>query len=422
MTPQTLIPQSINVTYNDDNKTEYSFYSRDLSKSHKCITIYKIVNIIETYPYNYNRTTDVISPKKISKIIFEGWSELRLVPNCFKKDRGLGPGDIHIKTLLNRLYRIFPEFNKLTISKNKKSKFTKYSITLNWGDLQEILKILHVDKTLFNNNRINKTNYFLNKLNSNKFHKTNKNLTSKHLESFLAAYDTFELNGDISNDIIKKILHNSGKKNITITENYLISKNEVETVFLDSIIKDFENNLSKTNSNERDWQSFLNKYAWIFVQILPYNVIITNNNAYLGGQKMEGDSSNFVDFILRNDLNDNCALVEIKHHNTKLLKDKPYRNDNVFSMTDEFSGAISQLINYKDTLIKNYAYHKMNNSDIKVFDPACLLIIGNKMNLTDKQRECFELVKNSYKDVVILTFDELKRKLTTLSEILKYKK
>ena len=87
-------------------------------------------------------------------------------------------------------------------------------------------------------------------------------------------------------------------------------------------------------------------------------------------------------------------------------------------MSEDLIWAISQVLNQKDLLQKDYL---QNNAakDFKVWNPKIILIIWSeeyeKINL--EQRACFELFKNSNKDIEIITFDELFEKIKNLKSL-----
>ena len=76
--------------------------------------------------------------------------------------------------------------------------------------------------------------------------------------------------------------------------------------------------------------------------------------------------------------------------------------------------------NDKDALTKEY--HQLVNKsaeDFQAFNPSCLVIVGNVSQLGDTKRiKSFELFRSGLKDVQIITFDELFRKVETLVSLL----
>ncbi len=126
---------------------------------------------------------------------------------------------------------------------------------------------------------------------------------------------------------------------------------------------------------------------------------------------------NICDFIYQNQLSQNVALIEIKTPCTAIIGQK-YRG--TFSLSGELSGAINQVLNYKDKLTKEYYYIDRNSSkSFEVFNPKCVVVIGKISLLADTdQIGAFENFRNSLNNVTIITFDELYQKIIDLMEIL----
>lgn len=172
----------------------------------------------------------------------------------------------------------------------------------------------------------------------------------------------------------------------------------------------FETNIE--NDDEEDWQKFLTSNQWLISQLFSYPATIYKDKAYVGGKTIFNSDGKVVDYLYRNDLTKNVALVEIKTPKTKLLG-SVYRN-NIYSISDELSGGVNQILRYKDTLLKNWQ-ELSPEQDIIAFNPDCILILGNTSELNDKDKKAsFELWRSSLRNVVVLTFDEFKQKIDNL--------
>lgn len=199
-------------------------------------------------------------------------------------------------------------------------------------------------------------------------------------------------------------------KNITGIEKISTLGDVVNISKLKTSLEFFQSNIQ--NPNEEFWQQHLTNNQWIISQLFAYPTTIYKDKAYLGGKNIKNSNGKIVDYLYRNDLTKNVALVEIKTPETELLG-KEYRN-NVYTLSDELSGSISQLLKYKDTLLKDW--HSLNeNEDIVGFNPNCVLIIGNTTHLDNHDKlSNFELLRSNLKDVIIITFDELQTKIENL--------
>lgn len=177
--------------------------------------------------------------------------------------------------------------------------------------------------------------------------------------------------------------------------------------------------LNKENANESYWQDFFKQNSWIIAQIFSYPVILLQDKAYVGGKGIDNKGGNIVDFLFQNKLSDNVLLVEIKTPVTPLVG-ASYR-DNAHSMSGELSGSITQVLNYKNELQRNYFdLIKQSKAAFQVFNPKCMVIVGSIDNgsLTPEQKKSFELYRCDSKQVEVVTFDELFQKVQMLVSLL----
>lgn len=171
---------------------------------------------------------------------------------------------------------------------------------------------------------------------------------------------------------------------------------------------------SKENSTEKFWQDFLKKCAWIFSQVFSYPVIVHQGGAYVGGKTFANSGGKLVDFLVANSVTNNAALIEIKTPKTLLLG-KEYRDD-VYPFSSELAGAVSQLSNYRNTLVENAHTVLANESSLKAFYPKCLLIAGSTTEFQNDSSKVksFELNRGELRNIEVITFDELFAKVDGL--------
>ena len=194
------------------------------------------------------------------------------------------------------------------------------------------------------------------------------------------------------------------KSKISVTANFIKTKDKINIAYLEDILDEFDKYLSSKTDNEKAWQAFFEKHAWIFSHLFPYEVIFSEREAYVGGKTVQNKDGKIVDFLYQNGFQDNFALIEIKTHKKDILKGKAYRGTDVFAMSDDLSGGINQCLDQKDNFIKDFG------KDLKPIDPKCILVIGKKEDLSKDQLKCFELLRHNQKAVDIVTFDELRSK------------
>lgn len=140
------------------------------------------------------------------------------------------------------------------------------------------------------------------------------------------------------------------------------------------------------------------------------------DKAYVGGKGINNSGGNLCDFIYQNSLSQNVALIEIKTPCTELIGNQ-YRG--TYSFSYELSGAINQVLNYRDKLTKEYySLCHQSSEPFEVLSPKCVVIIGKMASLTPGQVAAFENFRNSLSNVLILTFDELYQRIVDLIAVL----
>jgi len=176
---------------------------------------------------------------------------------------------------------------------------------------------------------------------------------------------------------------------------------------------------NQLNSNEEFWQGFFKENAWLISQAFSYPVVIIKDKAFLGGKSIFNKGGHIVDFLFQNKISSNLALVEIKTPTTNLLSGE-YR-EGIYSISKNLSGAIGQVLCYRDSLEKEY-HSLLAKSAIEglVFNPKCLLIVGNLIfqDFNKAETQSFELFRNDLKSVDIITYDELFEKVKLMSELI----
>lgn len=182
-------------------------------------------------------------------------------------------------------------------------------------------------------------------------------------------------------------------------------KKDIELTKFELFKDEFKKKL-EGNHNENIWQKFFNKNFNILSFITGCPTIKIREQASVGGKKIDGTSEKIADFLVKNRINNNVALIEIKKPSTKIIKESSYRN-NVYNVSDEIIGGITQVLDQKYQLNKHALLIKENSKiDFETYNINCFLVAG-KMPAGEEQKKSFELFRSNLKDVKIVTFDEL---------------
>lgn len=192
----------------------------------------------------------------------------------------------------------------------------------------------------------------------------------------------------------------------------------------------FEASRKSLGENKRPedvWQYFFEHNQWIFGYGLKLvsceslddkklEQITTGANVFTGaGKRADGllRSRGFISSLL---------FCEIKTDEKPLLATTQYRKPDVYRVSDEVSGGVSQVQKTAHKALRTIAseFHRIYEPDgtplrveISTIKPRQVLVIGNLKQLLDEgeinleKSLSFELYRKSINDVEIITFDEL---------------
>lgn len=181
------------------------------------------------------------------------------------------------------------------------------------------------------------------------------------------------------------------------------------------IIDIWEN--EKYNKEEEFWQNFFTANSWIISHSLSEPEILFTSKAYLGGKSLKNQGGKIIDFLFQSQITENLTLIEIKTPNTKLIGES-YRSNH--SISKELTGSIIQLLDYKETILKSVSQHKEAiHESFELFSPKMILIVGSTESLSKEQLYSFELLRREMKNVEIITYNELFKKIKNLYELIK---
>jgi len=174
---------------------------------------------------------------------------------------------------------------------------------------------------------------------------------------------------------------------------------------------------SKENASEEFWQKLFEQCPMVIAQLFPRSTFQIGSKCYVGGKSMDNAGGNLVDFVYASKTTNNVVLVEIKTPKTKLLG-KRYRN-NAYSLSEDLTGSIVQVLNYKDSLLKEYYSLSKDESPFSSFLPKCVVIAGTiELEMDTKTKlKSIELFRNEGSGVEIVSFDELFDKVQSILDI-----
>lgn len=187
-------------------------------------------------------------------------------------------------------------------------------------------------------------------------------------------------------------------------------KAEIELVTLGQLIEVYRK-MMDSNVNESRWQTFLSENPFVLDMAFGYPVKKIADQPYVGGKGFSGRGGQYSDFLMAAKATGNLALIEIKHPQHDLLG-KLYRKTYIPSY--ELSGSVGQIISQRSHVQREIfgLAHELNER-VHAHAVAAIVIIGRTPDDEDKQR-AFEQYRNSLKDVLVVTFDELQERLVSI--------
>jgi hypothetical protein len=174
---------------------------------------------------------------------------------------------------------------------------------------------------------------------------------------------------------------------------------------LRAVLKTWNDN--SENPKEEFWQNLLAKHSFVLSQLFAYPVVVIKEKAYVGGKRIDNRHGNLADFLCRVPTTGTAVLVEIKTPKTDLLGPK-YRQ--VFPPSHELGGAISQVLEYRESLMREvHTLQQGQGTEISSGEPRCLVIIGccARELIDDVQRRSFERFRERLGGVTVVSFDEV---------------
>lgn len=298
------------------------------------------------------------------------------------------------------------KIKKILISKNKDNSFVGNELVIKYDSLLELQKGISNINTESKKDKSDYVNNFFHSLFPKSFKKV-EDSSSKKAKKVLRILDNSIIE-HLGPDDINKFIDFFGillktKYSSQISRGNLLSlaKIKVDDIAIDEIISKFEHLIS-SDSSESVWGKFLEKN--LFLLDSKYIKSISQLNLVLAGARN-------VDFGLM-DSYGYLDIFEIKKPTTKLLAVGKDRG-NYYWSTDAIK-AITQAEKYlynaekKASILAEDIEREKNGLKVKIVRPRAILLMGNTSQLNDSAKlDDFKVLRNSLKNIEIMTYDEL---------------
>ncbi|HYG27697.1 MAG TPA: Shedu immune nuclease family protein [Caulobacteraceae bacterium] len=198
---------------------------------------------------------------------------------------------------------------------------------------------------------------------------------------------------------------------------FLELQREIELVNFETLIARLSDMMGKKLSEQR-WQTFFLDNPFVLSLAFGLPLVAMDQQVSVGGRAFSGKGEKIADFLHKNELTDNLALLEIKTPETALLGSE-YRGG-VYRPSADLVGSVTQILDQRYHLMTELAVKKMKSHrfDIQGYAIKCVVIAGRAPVDDPAQTRSFELFRNGLTDVMIITFDELLAKLRGLHTFL----
>lgn len=402
-------------------KKVYNFVDTEADIDQLSKEVYKNKDLVVHYPRGFEGGQKYKTIKKISFMGFAG-----KIPVGMYKSPSYGYGFTKTLGPFARYINDNFKFKEVVVEKGGLTKIDGEKKTLHLNEIS-LQKLNTAFSTVFSKNKA-EVQVVLERVVHDLFPKDVREPEAKYIKNALSqslatwgnSIDEFsEQDKEAIAELFEAL---STSTDFLTTDSLKSTKGIVDVRLIEKALSEFDELYSQTSNTttlEKKWQNYLKENAWIFSSIFAQPVILYQDEAYAGGKTIDNKNGKYTDFLVKNSLSDNVAFFEIKTHKTKLLEDKSYRGNDVFSTTKELAGCINQVLNQRDKFQKSYAVLKMESEeDFESCNSACFVLVGSLEALTNKQRYSFELFRSNNRDVEIITFDEIKKKIEMLRSLI----
>jgi hypothetical protein len=161
----------------------------------------------------------------------------------------------------------------------------------------------------------------------------------------------------------------------------------------------------RQNPSEEFWHAMFLSRPELLGPTVNGRAFTLDSKCYVGGKAIDNSGGNVLDFLAQH--SGDVALIEIKPPTVRLVG-SAYRT-NVVMPSRKLVGAITQILTYRASLLADLHALRSQSPSLRVHHPDAYVVIGDveREQLNERQCHSFELFRRSFKDVVVITYDEL---------------
>lgn len=408
----------------DDTTTKrvYHFVDEEKGIDQKCREVFKKQKKIIHYPIGFDGGQRY---KTVAKFVFTGFDGNSSLPVGIQKSAKFGFGFTKVLTPLMDVLQDKLKLKEIQIVKAGNVGITATKLTLTEKSLQTLYPIFKNIIDTQKQARLNLATQKLNQLFPARIKapqkKYVKNSVNAALDNWSQAIDDFSAKDkEAIKDLFDKL---SLTDEFWTPETLLKTKESIDQKYIEDVIDEYKKLMKQKNETstlEKRWQAFLGTHNWVFSYVFSFPVMLFQQEAYVGGKNLSNKNGKVTDFLVKNELTDNVAFLEIKTHKTDLVgAKKAYRGNDVYAMSKDVTGGINQVLDQRDNFQKEY-YANRGKSDetFQTINSKCVVLMGTIKSLKKNELKSFEMFRNNSRDVEIITFDELLGRFESLQRLI----
>lgn len=195
---------------------------------------------------------------------------------------------------------------------------------------------------------------------------------------------------------------------------------DVESVALDELVRMMKSALD-VGHTEAWWQGFFEENTFALQMVFGGPSVFVGSQTIVGDESPGTGGKRILDYLYRNTVTGNAAIVEIKRPMTKLVKERQFRKG-IHGVSAGLSDAVSQVLDQARCLVE-YTEHtreRAGDSQLQTPAPRCFVLAGLTTQLdTAEMKRSFELYRQGVANVTIVAFDELLGQIEHLRDYLR---
>jgi hypothetical protein len=226
------------------------------------------------------------------------------------------------------------------------------------------------------------------------------------------------LNEDEQDELLAATTASAASIALSSPQKLVRLQGDIQLVNLSRLIEAFELALGESQ-HEDWWQKFFEENVFVLQLIFGGPTVFIDSQVPIGdGTSTKGKK--IADYLFKNALTDNAALVEIKKPTTQLLSKTPYRAG-VYGVHSEIGKAVTQVLDQAGQLVRSEAETRRRTGDgsWSTSAPRCFVVAGRAAELdTGDKRKSFELYREHLAGVRLVSYDEIFEQLKALRDFL----